>query len=143
MNDRDSSAWRTRDGSSLSFPWTFADEDDRRSRPVDRADVLVEQRLHSQLVQDVVGNFAEVVGRQHFLVVGHRLIAGVDVGEQRHEIRQQQEPQPDEIDRDAPAQAPARARRRRRPRCSRLANFRLLSSLVSCSTQLVVQAQSR
>ena len=78
----------------------LADEHDRRPCPVDRADVVVEERLHSQLVQDVVGNFAEMVRCQHLLVVGHRLVAGINVREERNEIRQQQEPQPDEIDRD-------------------------------------------
>ena len=78
----------------------LADERDRRAGPIDRADVAVEERLHAQLVQEVVGHLAEMVRRQHLLVVGHRLVAGIDICQQRDEIRQQQEPQPEEIDRD-------------------------------------------
>ncbi len=82
----------------------LADERDRRAGPVDRADVAVKQRLHAQLEQQVVGHLAEVVGRQHLLVVGHRLVADIDVGQDRDEVRQEQEPQPQEIDRDRQGQ---------------------------------------
>ena len=121
----------------------LADERDRRTGPIDRADVAVEQRLHPQLEQDVVGHLAEMVGSQHFLVVGHRLVAGVDVSQQR--------------ERNTPgAGGPDRGNRpgsrststspstpEKKTALFQTANLRLLSSLVSCSTQSVVQAQSR
>ena len=43
----------------LGRPLGLADERDRRPRPIDRADVAVEERLHPQLEQEVVGHFAE------------------------------------------------------------------------------------
>ena len=100
MNDRDSSAWLHPRRIFLGRALALADERDRRAGPIDRADVAVEERLHPQLEQQVVGHLAEVVGRQHLLVVGDRLVADVDVGQHRDEVRQEQEPQPEEVDRD-------------------------------------------
>ncbi len=69
----------------------LAHERDRRAGAIDRPHVAVEDRPHPQFVEHVVGNFAEVIRREHLLVVGHGLVAGVDVGEERHEIGQQQQ----------------------------------------------------
>ena len=124
------------------MPWRLADERDRRTGPIDRADVAVEQRLHPQLEQEVVGHLAEMVGSQHLLVVGHRLVADVDVSQQGNEIRQEQEPQSEEIDRDRQTRTSPRTPEKKTA-LFQMANLRLLSSLVSCSTQSVVQAQSR
>ena len=66
-------------------------------------------------MQDVVGNLAQMVGSQHFLIVGHRLVAGVDIRHQGNKVSQQQQPQPDEIDRNGQDQGqPEHTRRKHR-----------------------------
>ena len=100
MNDRDSSAWCTRDGSSLAAPWLLPTNviggPARSTVPT--------SRLKSGFIPSLnirsLASFAEMVGCQHFLVVGDRLVSDVDISQHGDEIRQEQEPQPQEIDRD-------------------------------------------
>ena len=62
--------------------------------------VFVEHGPDAQLEQEAVGDFAQVIGREHLLVVGNRLIANIRIGQNRHEVRQQEQRQAQRINRD-------------------------------------------
>ena len=64
------------------------------------ADVPVEHRPHAQLQQEVVGHLAQVIRREHLLVVGHRLVADIRIDQDRHEVRQQEQGQAQRVNRD-------------------------------------------
>ena len=128
----------------LGRPLALADEVDRRAGPVHRADVLVEQRLHSQLdrmsLATSPGDRASAPsGRRGRSGCGRRCRSTAGT-----KYARSSRPKPDADRSGSPGHRhqPEHAARRRR-RCSRSANLRLFSSLVSCSTQSVVQAQSR
>ena len=52
---------------------------------------LLNSGLIPSFIKQAVGHLAEVIGRQHLLVVGDGLVPDVDVGEQGDEVRQEQQ----------------------------------------------------
>ena len=95
---------RTRVGSSLAvpgvLPMNVIGGPARSTGPTSR----LKRGFMPSFIISLVDDFAQVVGRQHLGVVGHGLVPHVDVREQRHEVRQQEQDEAERVDRDRPEQ---------------------------------------
>ena len=94
-------------GVGLLRPLGLADEDDRRAGLAPLVVAFVEDPAHPHPVHEVIGDLAEVVGREDLGLVGDRLVPDVDVVEQGDEVREQEQAQAHGVDRDRPDQGEA------------------------------------